>query len=110
MSPQGLGRFFSQAAMRELIRNERRVELFLEGQRWSDIRRWKIAQDVMKDATGFDYSLLKYVDVSEQDWWRFKVWVADKRTFNEKKDYLWPIPQVEINANSCMTDDQNPGY
>jgi len=100
----------SQAAMRELIRNERRVELFCEGQRWADIRRWGIAQDVMKDATGYDYTLLKYVEPMEQDWWKFKVVTVNKRSFNRDRDYLWPIPQVEINANSCLTNDQNPGY
>jgi len=100
----------SQAAMRELIRNERRVELFAEGQRWFDIRRWGIAQDVMKDATGYDYTLLKWVEPLEQDWWKFKVVTVNKRSFNEKRDYLWPIPQSEINANSCLTNDQNFGY
>ena len=34
----------NKTTMRELIRNERRVELFHEGQRWHDIRRWKIAE------------------------------------------------------------------
>ena len=100
----------SQAAMRELIRNERRVELFLEGQRWFDIRRWHIAEDVMKDAHGYDYSRLQWKEENETEWWTFKVYVANKRTFNPARDYLWPIPQTEINSNSCMTDDQNPGY
>lgn len=100
----------SQAAMREVIRNERRVELFCEGQRWFDIRRWGIAQDVMKDATGYDYTCLKWVEPNEQDWWKFKVYVVNKRSFNVNRDYLWPIPQTEINSNSCMTNDQNPGY
>ncbi|RED23865.1 putative outer membrane starch-binding protein [Flavobacterium cutihirudinis] len=34
--------------MRELIRNERRIELAGEGQRYFDIRRWGIADQVMK--------------------------------------------------------------
>lgn len=103
----------TQAGMRELIRNERRVELFAEGQRWFDIRRWGIAKDVMHDATGYDYTALRYVPAiegTEQDWWKFKVYVVEKRSYNEKKDGLWPIPQVEMNANSCMAGDQNPGY
>jgi len=37
----------SQAALRELIRNERRIELTEEGQRYFDIRRWNIAPQVM---------------------------------------------------------------
>lgn len=34
--------------LRTLIRNERRIELAAEGQRFWDIRRWNIAQNVMK--------------------------------------------------------------
>ncbi|WP_443944183.1 RagB/SusD family nutrient uptake outer membrane protein [Pedobacter sp. AW1-32] len=40
--------FASQSQLRELIRNERRIELAGEGQRYSDIRRWSIGQTVMK--------------------------------------------------------------
>jgi len=36
-------------AMRDLIRNERRIELCFEGFRFGDIRRWKLT-DVMKEA------------------------------------------------------------
>lgn len=35
---------------------------------------------------------------------------VDKRSFNKDRDYLWPIPQKEINANKKMKNDQNPGY
>ncbi|MDO4229435.1 MAG: RagB/SusD family nutrient uptake outer membrane protein [Capnocytophaga sp.] len=38
----------SQDAMRQLIRNERRIELANEGFRWNDIRRWGISSEVMK--------------------------------------------------------------
>ena len=37
----------SQDALRQLIRNERRIELAEEGQRYFDIRRWNIAAQVM---------------------------------------------------------------
>lgn len=39
--------YSSQTALRELIRNERRIELAEEGQRYFDIRRWNIAPQVM---------------------------------------------------------------
>lgn len=42
----GLKPGMSQGEMREVIRNERRMELAFEGQRFFDIRRWKIAEDV----------------------------------------------------------------
>ena len=37
----------SQSALRQLIRNERRIELAEEGERYFDIRRWNIAAQVM---------------------------------------------------------------
>ncbi|MBS1746513.1 MAG: RagB/SusD family nutrient uptake outer membrane protein [Bacteroidetes bacterium] len=39
----------TQASLRTLIRNERRIELAGEGSRYFDIRRWNIAPDVMTD-------------------------------------------------------------
>ncbi|MEI3554584.1 MAG: RagB/SusD family nutrient uptake outer membrane protein [Alistipes senegalensis] len=36
--------------------------------------------------------------------------VIDKRSFNKDRDYLWPIPLKELNANPLIRDDQNPGY
>ena len=35
--------FASQAAARDAVRNERRLELAMEGQRFFDLRRWGIA-------------------------------------------------------------------
>lgn len=83
--------------LRMLVRRERQVELALEGQRLYDIRRWKIAEKVMKGpvegavnpATG-------------------KPVVVEVRAFNPARDYLWAIPLVEITSNPNM--QQNPGY
>ncbi len=73
--------------MREAIRHERRVELLLEGTRYSDIRRWGIAEQVLNgliDAGGI-------------------------RTFNPGRDYLWPIPGKEFDIEDTQLT-QNPGY
>ncbi|WP_293945882.1 MULTISPECIES: RagB/SusD family nutrient uptake outer membrane protein [unclassified Sphingobacterium] len=85
--PSGL----SKELMREKIRHERMVELAGEGQRYSDIRRWKIAKDVVD-----------------------KVWMTDfngtqirQRGFPDHY-YLWPIPQAERDVNPNLT--QNPGW
>ncbi len=103
--------FLTKSTMRALIRNERRVELFHEGQRWFDIRRWGIAEEVMTDAVGLDVSLLKwYSDGNVTSDWQYVPIVIDRRSFNKNRDYLWPIPQKEINANPEMKNDQNYGY
>lgn len=101
----------SKEAMTELIRNERRVELFHEGQRWFDIRRWQIAQDVMVDATGLDVSKMKtWSGGNITADWLYEEIVIDRRSFNSDRDYLWPIPLTELQANPRMEGDQNPNY
>ena len=94
--PSGL----NQAAMREKIRNERRVELAFEGHRFWDVRRWKIAEtNLSSPLKGMsirrnqDYSL----DYIVQD--------VEQRSFSPKM-YLYPIPQNEININGNLV--QNP--
>ncbi len=44
------------------------------------------------------------------DDWQYVPRVIDKRSFNKDRDYLWPIPQKEINANPLIQGDQNPNY
>ena len=91
----------SQAELRDIVRKERMVEFAFEGLRFFDIRRWKIAEQVMpgkvygltyKDAAGN----LQTVEVPG---WT-QIW--------DNKNYLWPIPQKEIELNSNLT--QNPGW
>jgi hypothetical protein len=89
----------SQAALRDLLRYERRVEFAMEGLRIFDIRRWKTAEVVMPGQhLGIDY----------MDGGQKRTIPADNRVFNPARDYLWPIPNTEIELNSNLT--QNPGY
>jgi len=83
----------SKAAMHDRIRHERRVELCLEGQRFFDIKRWGTAQTVMNiPIYGAGSSLL------------------ENRTFDAAKNYLFPIPQTEIDLTGKDILLQNPGY
>jgi hypothetical protein len=81
----------SKEAMRREIRHERRVEFAGEGLYYSDIRRWKTAETEL-NAEIYDYAGN----------------LLEKRTFNPKRDYWWPIPQTEKDLNPNLT--QNPGY
>ena len=97
----------NQAKMRELVRRERRVELAMEGLRWFDICRWRIAEEVMP---GQVYgALLGTVDAGTGALnltnERIKVEI---RLFDPAKNYLWPIPQSVIDATPAI--EQNPGY
>ena len=89
------------AATREAVRYERRAELAFEGLRLFDIRRWKIAETVMPTpaVVGIDY-----VDGGVTKTARVP---ASARSF-PVRNYLWPIPQSEIDLNPKLK--QNPGF
>lgn len=108
----------TQAEMRSIVRLERKCELAMEGLRLFDIRRWKIAEKVMPgpllgripkaflasaptlDADGTaDYSKISN---------RSQMRLIETRTFNVNRDYLWPIPNIEILTNTKLV--QNPGW
>lgn len=83
-------KYSSQPALRDLIRQERLIEMAGEGLRYMDIRRWNTAANVMKDI----YSVKNFV-VQEREW--------------TEKLMLMPVPQKEIdNAHGVLK--QNPGY
>lgn len=90
-----------QDEMREAIRKERRVELAFESVRYFDARRWKIAHEVFDGpAHGLDINARE-----EENFYR--VVAFEERVFRPQ-DYLWPIPQDELNANPALI--QNPGW
>lgn len=92
-----VSRYNSQAALRTLIRRERQVELAFEGQRLFDIRRWKTAEVLLNQAAkgAVDPATGKAV-------------VVEQRKFNARRDYVWPIPLIEMNTNPNMI--QNPNW
>ncbi|MFL5618270.1 MAG: RagB/SusD family nutrient uptake outer membrane protein [Gemmatimonadaceae bacterium] len=87
---------------RELIRNERRVELAFEGLRLFDIRRWKIAEQVMPAPAvcGIDYISTTGATVRACQ-------PVSARQF-PARSYLWPIPQTELDLNPNLK--QNTGF
>ncbi|MDF2193716.1 RagB/SusD family nutrient uptake outer membrane protein [Paraflavitalea sp. CAU 1676] len=76
--------------LREAIRRERRIELALEGHRYMDIRRWKIAATVMTNLNDLTNGL-----VQTRKW--------------DDKLYLMPVPQSEVDLNSKLKPNNN-GY
>ena len=92
----------TQAAIRERIRNERRVELCFEGHRFFDVRRWKLGELYFnKPVTGMRIT----IDGSGAiNYSRFEV---EKRYFQEK-NYLYPFSQNTINRQPALV--QNTGY
>jgi len=82
----------SKESMRELIRNERRLELCFEGHRFWDLRRWKA--DLNVTVKGMSISEGKYT-------------VIDVETRNYR-DYMYygPIPYSEILKFSNLKQNQ----
>jgi hypothetical protein len=103
------------------IRRERRVELFMEGFRYDDLRRWKQGKKLEKPSFGVHWDAAAmtrypgaavktsvdpangktYIDVYKGTDWTNPV-------FNEAKHYLWPIPLSELAQNPKI--GQNPGW
>lgn len=95
--PQGL----SKEAFRIRLMNERRIELAFENHRFWDVRRWKIANDVLnQDLMGV--TVLKTSD----NHFVYTRRVVEKRIFDEKM-YLYPIPYTETVKAGI---EQNPGW
>lgn len=93
----------SQAEIRDIIRNERRVELAFEGLRWYDIKRWKLGSQLLNGAIhGFKFGGSDptvdggYVKVEQYQ-------------FNENRDYLWSVPLDQMDLNTNLRPN-NPGY
>jgi hypothetical protein len=98
----GLKTGMSQEEMRQAIRNERRIDLLLEGHRFFDVRRWMIA-DETENATVHGLEISHKLDGSETS----NV-VAVRQHVFRKAMYLWPIPYVEVNRSTDLL--QNPYY
>lgn len=90
----------SQAAMREAIHAERRVELAFENVRYFDTRRWKIAEATNN---GPIYGMNMYAGGTAF----YTKTVIETRVFKDK-DYLFPIPNKQILINPNLV--QNPGW
>ncbi|MEM9886597.1 MAG: RagB/SusD family nutrient uptake outer membrane protein [Bacteroidota bacterium] len=107
-----------QDELRDIIRRERKVELADEGFRLIDIRRWGIAEEVMPGTLvgrpKGAYSLLNATPQltktghPQYDGILDNYRSVDQRAFLPNRDYLWPIPQKDIDVNGQLT--QNPGY
>jgi len=102
----GLG----QAALRDEYRNERRVEMAFEEQRFFDVRRWMIAPAVLSKVAAGINVFLDGGNRADRTTWRNYRYVTDTiqaRAWNNKM-YFMPIRLDELNRNSLLK--QNPGY
>lgn len=92
----------------DTIRNERDKELAFEHQYWWDIRRWRIADQVLDNRKL--YGLMPYYISSENKYIFIKQIETFQRTYTfQKMWYYEPLPGGELSKNPNLYPN-NPGY
>ena len=120
------------------IRRERRVELVMENDlRWEDLMRWKEGHLLADPYRGTYFPGDGFYDLDKNGTPEIEIYSGAKppqtgpyqfpakdlsgagkgniltnrniqKTFNENRDYLWPLPISELNLNPNLV--QNPGW
>jgi hypothetical protein len=89
------------AALENMIRNERQIELCLEGHRYYDVRRWKIAEVTENKP------LMGVIITKNSNGTKTYTYEQVQERFFKPQHYLLPIPKTEMNRTEL---EQNPGY
>ena len=90
----------TKEGMREIIRKERQIELALEGSRFHDLRRWKLARSTYNNALVRGWSIDQE---TTEDYYVIRNIAQMKYV---QKDYLWPLKYDDIIKNPNLI--QNP--
>lgn len=89
----------------EWVRNERFVELWDEGIRYFDVRRWVAGDEYFAYGKREGLNGIKVKPTSDE--WHTPMMINSQYTFH-KRQYLWPLYQSEVYNNPQMV--QAPGY
>lgn len=120
------------------IRRERRIELVMElNNRWDDLMRWKEGHLLATPFKGMYFPGTGRYDLDRNGTAEIEIYAGSKppetgpyqlavsdldkgtkgniitnvnivKTFNEDRDYLWPLPIEDLNLNTNLK--QNPGW
>lgn len=104
------------------IRRERRIELFMEGFRYDDLRRWKQGKKLEDKDYGirWDEAYRNQIDPNGEVTVQSSVVDGEEYldiykgtdyadpVFDESKHYLWPLPLSALSQNQNLS--QNPGW
>ena len=82
------------------IRDERRMELALEGHRFYDLKRWNLLDEAIEDFV--DYNLNRSNDPYDRG-------NPSGELFDASRHYYFPVPQTELDLSQGNII-QNPGY
>lgn len=93
----------NQIKLREIVRQERMVELYLENQNFWDMRRWLLAEQYFgTKAKGMNINAGTIEEFSKL------TEISFERKFNSPTQYLLPIPSTDMNRDPQLVN--NPGY
>lgn len=92
----------TKEGLREIIQQERLIELSFEGHRFWDLRRWKrAAQELNSPITGWNIK-------GENNASYYQIRTVFQQTFVSPRDYFWPIPESAMLQNPNLI--QNVGW
>lgn len=95
-------KYTTKNGLREIIQQERNIEMAFEGSRFWDLRRWKTApQELSKAIYGWDILQSTYEDYNR------RVLLYNPQ-FIAPRDYFWPIAENNLLINPNLV--QNAGW
>jgi hypothetical protein len=96
-------KYKTKVGMRDIIRQERRIELCFEGHAWFDLRRWKLMETLFGTNTirGYNVQFEKNEDYISTP-------TAIHTTTYSMKNNLWPIRNTELHKDLNLV--QNTGW
>jgi hypothetical protein len=95
-------KYTTVSGLREIIQQERGIELAFEGSRFWDLRRWKTAQEKL-NAPIYTWNITR--ETTEDYYQRI---LEFNQTFVAPRDYLWPLSEGELQINANLV--QNTGW
>jgi hypothetical protein len=96
------GKYSTIDGLRQIIQQERGIELAFEGSRFWDLRRWKTAPQVLSAPVyGWDIN-----QTTSEDFHRRVLLYSPQ--FVGPRDYFWPVREYNLQVNPNLV--QNPGW
>jgi len=95
-------KYTEKNGLREIIQQERLIEMAFEGSRFWDLRRWKKAGELLNQPIyGWNVIGSNYADYNQRV-------LLFNQSFNSPRDYFWPIKDYNITVNPNLV--QNVGW
>jgi hypothetical protein len=99
---------YAGTALRDRIRNERKIELAFEDQRYWDVRRWRIAEDVLNIRVEGIRSLRQISNTGVETFTYETILPESQKMGFTPNQYYLPIGQGRVDNNPKLLE--NPGY